>query len=139
MTTTNSQNREVYLFQKSVAPGESGRLSQEIPANGILEKLTVRFYVGAELNLEIEPSIIRLGNMRDHLVRYTGLTSLKGDDDKFIFNLSTPVYYQEELEVFYENTLDPEEYGEEYSYNFVVIFEIDHIGKPYEETIGGGS
>lgn len=97
--------KEVIVFKKVVAPGEEVRLTERVKDNGVIEEMRIRFYPGVERELAVNVYASHKVNAREDLVSYNeGAENLiTGDDDYFIYPVSVPVEYDDELVVYAKN------------------------------------
>lgn len=125
-------SKEIIAFRKRVPANTSGKLTERIKANGTIDKITVRFYIGQELHLKVMPYIRHIGNKIHYPITLGGGGGdywLIGDDDTFNFDVSIPVYNDDEVVVEFENESD-------YEYNLVCDFVIDYLGGT-DRVVGG--
>ena len=115
-------NRVSRRFSTTVAGGADSDLSHEVTADATIEKVTVRFYPGPLLDLELRPYVETDDGQRVDLVDVIGRDKIVGDDDVFEFYVSEPIREGESIGVEYTNQ-DPSN-----SYDFVVDMEVDRIG-----------
>lgn len=115
--------RLAHEFSLSVAPGVSGVLTQAVPADGVVERMTVRIYQGAQLQLRLRPYVIRPRQEEYSLVRFAAPPAkqfLDGDDDFFIYLLYVDVTDKDTLAVWYHNLQAT------HTYDFRVAVEINY-------------
>lgn len=112
--------KEVISFRKKILAGEKGILSERIKADGTVETIRVRFYIGQELYLKVMPYIRHRGNKVEYPITVVGGDYwLTGDDDNFVFDVVIPVNNDDEFVVEFENTSS-------YDYNLAVDVTIDY-------------
>lgn len=128
-----NQNRQVYRLAKKVAAGASGEISVHITRDGTIERLRIRIYIGAQLDLRLNPYIVRKGGMEESLVYFAddGKKYLDGDDDVLDFTMSIPIYRDEDIVVRYINNDGVNDY------DFYADLEIDHMGGAYRLPMYG--
>lgn len=126
MSSTTRQGRDSVRFATSVGPNSTEVLNYEVPEDVTVERLSVRIYRGAELELRLSPFVDRDRaddrERREPLVTFEGKQYIDGDDDFFEFDLAIPVEEGQEIGVEVEN-LDGT-----YTYNFSAIVELDSAG-----------
>ena len=115
-------NRVSRRFSTTAAGGADSDITHEVTADATIEKVTVRFYPGPLLDLELRPFIEPEEGQRADLVDVIGRDRIVGDDDVFEFYVSEPIEEGDTIGVEYEN-LDPSN-----SYDFSVDMEVDRIG-----------
>lgn len=120
-----SMPRIAHDFSLSVLPDTSGVLEQRAFADGTVERISVRIYQGPELDLHLDPYVMRFNQRRQDLIHYVGKKYIDGDDDRYIYAVNVPIRMDELLVVFYSN-LDPA-----YTYDFRVTIEVDYAGGLY--------
>lgn len=115
--------KEVIAFRHTIPPGGKGVLSERIKADGTIEGIKVKFYIGQELYLKVMPYIRHIGNKVEYPITVVGNGGkwLTGDDDNFSFEVVIPVKNDDEFVVEFENTSD-------YEYNLVVDVIVDYYG-----------
>jgi len=114
-------SRTVVRFSDSVSPDTTETYSRKIETHATLENLSVRFYPGQELNLEIQPYRKR-GMETTPLVEYQDRDALVGDDDRYTFDIT------EDLEPDDEVVIKATNRDETYAYDFNLDVEIDRFG-----------
>jgi len=88
---------------ESVSPNTTGENSISLTADATVERVQVRIYTGAELDLELEPVVrTNSGNERP-IVKLNGKSVLDGDDDFYEFVPSKPVQDNDEIVIKHEN------------------------------------
>lgn len=123
-TGMTESKKEIVSFRKEVASLFEHTLTERIKADCTIEELRVRFYPGQQLSLEVYPYVKHKGNKIESFFTFPKQTDnvLRGDDDYFIFPVSIPCEYDDELVVYTKNT-DPN-----YDYNLSVDIVIDYLG-----------
>lgn len=116
-----SIRRTSYHFAFAIPAAGSGRLSKTIPAPCTIEKMTIRIYPGAVLNVHLDPYILKTNNRRYNVIDYVsgGKQYIDGDNDTLIFDVGHPAQVDDQLVVDYIN-IDAVN-----AYDFVVDFEVD--------------
>lgn len=125
--------KEVITFRKPIQPNEKIEFIERIKADGVIESIKIRFYMGQELQLKVLPYIKHRGNKIEYMTTNpinNGDYSLAGDDDYFMFDVAVPVRYDDELLVKVENL------SNEYIYNLSCDITIDYLGGT-DRIIGG--
>lgn len=107
-------------FSDTVAPGESAEYSERIADDATAEHVTVRFYQGTELDVEVFPFRERESE-RLPLVDTNGRRALVGDDDVFDFDVSEEIKQGDRIGVQVTN-------NGAYSYDFVTDIDVDFQG-----------
>jgi len=105
-------------------PGASDELRHSLEVDATIEKITVRIYRGAELDLEVKPSVAydadegRASNVP--LITFVdgGKQYVDGDGDRWEFPVSVPVTEGDEIVVKVNNT-DPDN-GYDYAVDVVL-------------------
>lgn len=117
-----NNKREVIAFNQLVNAGETIQLSASALANGTIEQVVMRFYVGQELGLKVRAYIKNKAlNDMQPIIRFAGnKKGLSGDDDTFTFNVSTAIQQHDEIVVELENV------SSEFNYNAVVYVTVDY-------------
>lgn len=133
MNRAGELRRQSFHFADAVAPGATVTLKRRVPRHGTIERLYVRLYAGNELALRVVPYVMNERLQRRDLVDYAeggGKTWIDGDDEQLPYNLREPVTENDTVYVQVENVLDPLVYTDTatYTYNFLVIVEIDYAG-----------
>lgn len=116
-----SNGRYSVRFAQTVAPGETAELTEEVSRDATVERVTVRIYLGAELDLRVRPFVTESDSRRP-LVVYQGKQYIDGDNDVYEFTLSEPVAGGERIGVEVENK------DETNSYDFSMTATVDHGG-----------
>jgi len=115
--------KETIMFQQDVPPNTSVVLKERIKGAGTIEKVKVRFYSGQEFALQVEPYIMKKGDMKTSLITYNGdVNYLKGEDDNFSFSPVLQVFNDDELHVSATNT------DLVNTYSISVMVEVDFYG-----------
>jgi len=125
--SARSDVRESVLFALQVPASGKGSLRYAVTAPGTLELLTVRFYIGCNLQLRLRPVLERRGEgvgSGSNLVKFVngGLEYVDGDDDKHSFKMAYAVREGDFIVVNYQN-MDAVN-----AYNFRVTADIDYLG-----------
>jgi hypothetical protein len=116
--------REPISFRAVIPPGTTKEFEEMVKSPGTLEEIAVRFYIGQQKSLHIQPMIIHNGNVVDNVITYPDGTDkfLSGDDDYFIFRPVIPCKYDDKIKVIATNT-DPVN-----SYTLSIDFMVDYFG-----------
>lgn len=123
--------KEVITFRKKILALESLTFSERVKDNGTIEKVSLRFYSGQEMQLRILPFIKHTGNKVEYLTTSPiGDGFLYGDDDSFILDVVVPVFYDDEIIVKVENL------STTFNYDMVVDFTIDYY-RGTDRIVGG--
>jgi len=122
--TSPTNSREALHFRRTVSPSTSGRDKFSVRKPFSIEKMMARFYVGQELDMEVDPFILNPDTgQRYELVRYPAqATKIAGDDDDYEFSISQPVEEEWEIVIDYENLNSTN------SYDYVVNMDVDYAG-----------
>lgn len=104
---TQVRDQDSLRFASDVPPNSTVTLRRRLQEEGTVEKVRVRIYPGAELDLRVEP-FIEIGDSNSHrlpLITYggNGKTYVDGDDDTFEFQVSEFVDGDEVVGVRAEN------------------------------------
>lgn len=115
--------KEAISFGKSVSKGGSGDVTYDVQADATVERVTVRFYRGQELDLQLTP-FIKTGNgeRKIDLVQLAGKSYIDGDGDFFEFDVGEEVTKGDQIGVHFDNK------ESNYAYNFRVNVELDKEG-----------
>lgn len=116
--------KEVITFRKKIDALEKVKLIERIKADGIIESIKIRFYMGQELQLKVLPYVAHRGNKVEYMTTNpvgNGDYSIAGDDDYFIFDVAVPVRYDDDLIVSVENI------SSEFAYNLSCDITIDYL------------
>jgi len=85
-------DKEAISLSDQVAAGSTQTLTYKVPEEATVERFAVRIYVGAELDLEIDPYIKTDGNEPNRtLIDLVGKQYIDGDDDRYEFDLSRSI------------------------------------------------
>lgn len=116
-------------FATEVSASDEVRLTKEIEEDATIESLSIRFYQGPELAVQVVPKKIPdNGDGRPQvLVDLEGKEYIDGDGDLWEFNLSEKVEEGDVLEVDIENTA-PDDTSEELAYDITVDMALDRHG-----------
>jgi hypothetical protein len=127
-----------YRFAADVLPNTTIKLTRKVPADGTVEKVRIRTYVGNELALQIRPWVESERGRIRHLVTYAPAPAkqyVDGDDETWVFEIREPVEQNGDcLVVEVVNT------SINYTYSMAVDIEVDHAGGvwPFYVIAGGG-
>jgi len=108
-------------FSDTVPPDSTRTYSRAIEEPATAEQLSVRFYQGPELELEIRPLRQRESDALP-LIDLVGRDVVVGDDDVFDFEVSEPLEEGDELVMEVTNN------STEYAYDFNADVAIDYLG-----------
>lgn len=102
----------------------AGRLVLPLYSDGTIESVSLRIYPGPELDLRVDPYLMRFNDRRQDIISYVpgGKQYLDGDDDTFLFCVSVPAKRNELLVVDYWN-MDANN-----DYDFALTIEVDYAG-----------
>jgi len=118
-------NREpVRLSATTPKGGEIGFESYKVEQDATIESITVRFYKGAELLVEVLPYIAGFQERRRKLI--DGADIIKGDDDELKFKTSMPVLKGESIVMQYQNNEPNDTTG--YDHYVWMDIELDYMG-----------
>jgi hypothetical protein len=130
-------NKESYRFAAKV-PANTGWSETDtlrVAGDGTVERVRVRIYIGAQLDLKLRVWLRRKngGKVDEPLIKFVkGMKDyIDGDDDDFSFEIGVPVYLDDEIVVEYKND-DPLN-----AYDFSVDVEIDYAGGAYRMPVYG--
>lgn len=97
---TVEQEREGLTLSDHVPAGATDQeVSVKIPQSATVERLSVRIYTGAELDLELYPYIQREDGTRQPLLELVGKEYIDGDDDLYEWTLSRPIESGDEITI----------------------------------------
>ena len=120
-----SMNREAFRLAFQVPAAGSGELTERVRGDCTLERLSVRIYIGAQLDLKLTPMIQRAaaGGIREPLIKYApgGKQYIDGDDDTFVWSVSVPMQVDDEIVIGYVND------DVANAYDFACDFEVDYL------------
>lgn len=128
-----SNGRYSVRFAETVAPGETEELTEEVTRDATVERVTVRIYLGAELDLRVRPFVTESDSRRP-LIVYQGKEYIDGDDDVYEFALSEPVAGGESIGVEVENR------SGQWPYDFSMSATVDYengLGRAVSALFGG--
>jgi hypothetical protein len=92
--------------------------------NATIEHAEVRFYPGAQLDLQLKLEVVDENGTSKEIVDPQGEKDyIAGDDDFFKFNISVPIEKEDEIRIIAENT---DQNGN--AYDYVVNMELDRVG-----------
>jgi len=91
-------------FATQTSAGSDDALTIEVEESATIEKLKIRIYIGAELDLELDPFVLRDGSERTSIPDLIGKDVIVGDDDTFTLDVSEPVREGDVIGVDYNNT-----------------------------------
>ena len=121
-----SMNREAFRLALQVAASGSGEISERVRGDCTLEKVSMRIYIGAQLDLRLTPMIERAsaGGIREPIIKYApgGKQYIDGDDDGFVWSMSVPLQVDDNIVIGYVNN------DVANAYDFAVDFEVDYLG-----------
>lgn len=99
-TADSEESRDGFTLSDHVPAGATNReTSIRVDSDATIERLAVRIYTGAELDLQLEP-VRRTtdGNTPDQpLLEYSGKRYIDGDDDRYQWIISEPVEEGDEI------------------------------------------
>jgi hypothetical protein len=126
-------DRDAYSIAESVAAGATSEQTIELPADATIERVQVRIYVGAELDLELQPIIRDDTGTERPIVKFGGKNYIDGDDDFYQFSPSKPVKDNEEIVIRATNN------DATVALDYRVNLDVDYAGgvERLFETIGG--
>lgn len=112
--------RNVVPFNFRVPAGAKNELRYRVRTPCSMEKVTVRIYPGAVLNLHLDPHVETPKGTRIEVFDYVAKTYLDGDNDLLPYSVNIPLDVDDEIVVGYENLdgVNP--------YDFSVTFELDY-------------
>lgn len=142
------KNKQPLRFQTDVGPGESATLTREVEADATIEQMTVRFYRGPELAVEVVPKVIddQGDGQPEPLVDIINDSdtegAIVGDGDKWLYPLAEPVADGDVIEVEIENTAESDP-DVDLTYHPIIEMDLDREGglaRPFEtvrDAVGG--
>lgn len=111
--------RTVIPFSFHVPASGKSELTYNMKTQASLEKVTVRIYPGAVLNLHLDPYVLTPKGTRIDIFDYVGKKYLDGDNELKPYSVNIPLDVDDMLVVGYEN-LDAVN-----GYDFSIDFEVD--------------
>jgi len=133
----------------AAGPKDGFTLSDQVPAgaterevevtvdtDATIERLSIRIYTGAELDLELRPLVRTTGGgSRDEpLLEYAGKEYLDGDDDRYTWDLAQPIEDGEKIVIEATNNDGSN------AYDYRANVDVDYhggTGRSLLATIGG--
>ena len=134
------KNKQPLRFQTDVGPGESATLTREVAADATIEQMTIRFYRGPALTLEVYPRVIddQGDGQPEPLVDVSNGTdtegAIVGDGDRWEYPLSEPVADGDIIEVEIDNTAEKDP-DVDLTYHPIIEMDLDREGglsRPFE-------
>lgn len=119
MTELQTQNN--LRFAETVPADDSVELTYTSEEAATVERVDVRIYRGAELDLEVVPFVV-VDEQRFPLVTFRGKEFIDGDGDFFEFTLSEPITAGDKVGVEVTNR------DTEFAYDFSVDVSLDYEG-----------
>lgn len=119
-----NNKKEVIAIRKNIKANTEEIITERIKSNGYITNISIKFYVGQELALQVSPYVLHKGDRREDLFTYPRGTDnyLSGDDDYFKYNINLEVEYDDEIKIHVKNT------SEYYNYDVVVDLGIEYKG-----------
>jgi len=116
--------RKTVHFSLNVPASTQGALTYRIPGECTIERVSLRFYPDAMLNLQLDPYLLKTKERRYNLIDYvTGAKGyIDGDDDYFIYTCKHPAQVDDVLTIEYNN-IDAVD-----AFDFTVDIELDFMG-----------
>lgn len=93
-------------FSTRVDAQSTDELTHEVKKDATVESITVRFYPGAELDLQVRPFVEPDEGNRISPVSLIGREVIVGDDDVFEFHVTEPVEEEDIIGVEFDNVGD---------------------------------
>lgn len=122
----NRDKKEYMVFRKTIPANTTIPIvfKERIKGDGTVESLDVRFYIGQQKMLQVNPYIEHKNEMIESLVQFQDDCDqfLAGDDDRFSFNPIIPVENNEQVCVSVINN-DPVN-----DYTLMVTVGVDYYG-----------
>lgn len=118
-----SERRDGLSFGKNVPAIASGEQKHQVDRAGSIERVELRIYTGAELDLDLELYVDPTEGNRRAIVELEGKTTIDGDDDKYVWHPSHPFEEDDEIVVKFEN----QDTNNDYDYR--VNMDIDYRNK----------
>lgn len=125
MNETTSDRMDSHRFAGEVGPDSDVTETVDVQADATVEEVTVRFYVGPRLDLEVVPFLKRGDGANANqipLVTFHGKQYIDGDDDVWIFPISESVREGDTLGVEVRNQ------DTQHSYDYAVNMALDREG-----------
>lgn len=114
---------EVLSYRVNVLPGQELELKERIKDNGRVSEIRIRFYPGQERQLRVRPFILHTNNRAENILTFVDTTEtyLTGDNDYFVFPVSSELFLDDEFVVWTKNDNDL------YVYTVVVDVVINYL------------
>lgn len=93
-TAESSEPKDGFTLSDQVPAGATDQeTSLEVDQAATVERLSIRIYPGAQLDLELRPVVRQeRGNTSDqNLIEYAGKEYIDGDDEQYHWDLSVPI------------------------------------------------
>jgi hypothetical protein len=107
MATNNQRRRsdkDSFSISEQVPANSSSEQVVEVPSDATIERLQVRIYTGAELDLNITPVVRTSTGQERPIVKLRGKSVIDGDDDFYEFAPTKPIQDNDKLVVKATNT-----------------------------------
>ncbi|MFC3476111.1 hypothetical protein [Halobacterium litoreum] len=125
MSANNSERRDSVRFSGQVSPDDTETLTKTVQEPATVEEVSVRFYAGPRLDLEVVP-FVDVGESsqsnRIPLIDFRGKQYVDGDDDYWIFPVSESIERDDTLGVEVRNV------DSSNAYDFSVDVVVDRAG-----------
>lgn len=125
MPFINDSTQDSIRFADSVGPDETVTETYQVDRDATVERVVVRIYRGAELDLQVRPFVDtdRAEDRRreQNIVTFVGKDFVDGDGDKWEFSTADPVEDGQYLGV--EVTNQDAEYAYDYSVTMTLDYE----------------
>lgn len=98
--------KEIVSFQRVIQPNTTEIIKERLKMNGMIEKVTIRFYAGCEKSLKVRPYVQHHGEkMQDMFTFPEGAEKfIAGDDDLYEYDVAIEIFNDDELHVWVNNT-----------------------------------
>lgn len=132
--TTDAQRRGL-SFGDEVAPNSEADETITLEADATVEKLRIRIYPGARLDLRVRPLVRTQSGNEYELVELEGKSYVDGDDDIYEWSLAEPVSEGDEI------VMETENVNQNNAYDYRADVELEHAGglSRVLSALGGGA
>lgn len=107
MATSDQRRRsdkDSFSISERVSANSSSEQVVNVTSDGTIERLQVRIYTGAELDLELEPVVRTSTGQERPIVKLKGKSTIDGDDDFYEFVPVKPIQDNDSIVIKANNT-----------------------------------
>lgn len=100
MATASERRRsdkDSFSLSEQVPANSESTTSIEVPSDGTIERVQIRIYTGAELDLQLEPVIRTESGQERPIVKLRGKSVIDGDDDFYEFVPVKPIQDNDQI------------------------------------------